>query len=151
MTKRFLEDFRVGQIFRSGPLRVSSDRIKSFASEFDPQPFHLDENAASETMFGGLAASGWHTAAMTMRMLVDSDLKPAGGIIGVGFEEFRWPAPVRPDDELRIEIEVLDIKTSRSRPTQGFIKLRTTTLNQDNTAVQIAVGQLLVPCRPHHG
>ena len=147
MTKRFLEDFRVGQIFRSGPLRVNGDRIKSFASEFDPQPFHLDENAASETMFGGLAASGWHTAAMTMRMLVDSDLKPAGGIIGVGFEEFRWPAPVRPDDELRIEIEVLDIKTSRSRPTQGFIKLRTTTLNQDNTAVQIAVGQLLVPCR----
>ncbi|HET6862101.1 MAG TPA: MaoC family dehydratase [Pyrinomonadaceae bacterium] len=147
MTERYLEDFSVGQVFRAGPLRVNSDRIKSFASEFDPQPFHLDENAASETMFGGLAASGWHTAAMTMRMLVDSDLKPAGGIIGVGFEEFRWPAPVRPDDELRIEIEVLDIKTSRSRPTQGFIKLRTTTLNQDNTAVQIAVGQLLVPRR----
>jgi acyl dehydratase len=147
MTEHYLEDFKVGQIFRSGPLRVDADRIKSFAKDFDPQPFHLDENDATESLFGGLAASGWHTAAMTMRILVDSDLKPAGGIIGVGFEEFRWPAPVRPGDELRIEAEILEVRTSRSRPTQGFIKIRTTTLNQHNTTVQMAVGQLLVPRR----
>jgi len=147
MIERYLEDFTVGQIFRRGPLRVDRDRIKSFASEFDPQQFHLDEEAATESLFGGLAASGWHTAAMTMRLLVESDLKPAGGIIGVGFEEFRWPLPVRPGAELRIETEVLEVRVSRSRPSQGFVKLRTTTLNQDNKAVQITVGQLLVPRR----
>ena len=147
MKERYLEDFKVGEIFRFGPLRVNGERIKNFAIEFDPQPFHLDEKAANETMFGGLAASGWHTAAMTMRLLVDSDLKPAGGIIGVGFEEFRWLTPVRPGDELRIETEILEVRNSRSRPTQGFLKLRITTLNQNNTPVQIAVGQLLVPRR----
>ena len=147
MTERYLEDFSAGQIFSCGPLRVDRDRIKSFAREFDPQKFHLDEEAAAKTLFGGLAASGWHTAAMTMRLLVESDLKPAGGIVGVGFEEFRWSAPVRPGDELRIEVEVLEVRNSRSRPNQGLLKLRITTLNQDNAAVQVAVGQLLVPCR----
>ncbi len=147
MTKRYLEDFEVGQIFQAGPLQVSVDRIKRFAAEFDPQPFHLDESAATESLFGGLAASGWHTAAMTMRLLVDSDLKPAGGIIGLGFEEFSWPAPVRPGDELRMECEILEVRNSRSRPMQGFVKIRTTTLNQNNTTVQIAVGNLLVQRR----
>jgi acyl dehydratase len=147
MTERYLEDFSAGQIFRCGPLRVDRDRIKSFAREFDPQRFHLDEEAAAKTLFGGLAASGWHTAAMTMRLLVESDLKPVGGIVGVGFEEFRWSAPVRPGDELRIEVEVLEVRNSRSRPNQGLLKLRITTLNQDNAAVQVAVGQLLVPRR----
>ncbi|HSE25875.1 MAG TPA: MaoC family dehydratase [Pyrinomonadaceae bacterium] len=147
MTERYLEDFSAGQIFRCGPLRVDRDRIKSFAREFDPQRFHLDEEAAAKTLFGGLAASGWHTAAMTMRLLVESDLKPAGGIVGVGFEEFRWSAPVRPGDELRIEVEVLEARNSRSRPNQGLLKLRITTLNQDDAAVQVAVGQLLVPRR----
>ena len=145
--ERYLEDFSVGQMFRFGSLRVDPDRVKSFANEFDPQKFHLDEEAATKTLFGGLAASGWHTAAMTMRLLVESDLKPADGIIGVGFEEFRWTAPVRPGDELRIEVEILEVRSSKSRPNQGLLKLRITTLNQDNTAVQIAVGQLLVPCR----
>jgi acyl dehydratase len=147
MTERYLEDFSAGQIFRYGPLRVDRDRIKSFASEFDPQRFHLDEEAAAKTLFGGLVASGWHTAAMTMRLLVESDLKPAGGIVGVGFEEFRWTAPVRPGDELRIEVEVLEVRNSRSRPNQGLLKLRIITLNQDNAVVQVAVGQLLVPSR----
>jgi len=145
--ERYLEDFSVGEMFRFGSLRVDPDRVKSFANEFDPQKFHLDEEAATKTLFGGLAASGWHTAAMTMRLLVESDLKPAGGIIGVGFEEFRWTAPVRPGDELRIEVEILEVRSSKSRPNQGLLKLRIATLNQDNTAVQIAVGQLLVPCR----
>jgi acyl dehydratase len=96
MTERYLEDFQAGQTFRSGRIRIDADRIKSFAAEFDRQRFHLDERAATESIFGGLAASGWHTAAITMRLLVDSDLKPAGGIVGAGFDEFRWPRPVRP-------------------------------------------------------
>ncbi len=96
MIGRYLEDFTVGQTFGSGRLRVEKERIKTFAAEFDPQPFHLDEEAARASVFRGLAASGWHTAAMTMRLLVESELKPAGGIIGAGFDEFRWPRPVRP-------------------------------------------------------
>ena len=103
MTARYLEDFAAGQTFRSGCIRIEADRIKRFAAEFDPQPFHLDERAASESMFGSLAASGWHTAALTMRLLVEGDLKPAGGIVGAGFDELRWPRPVRPGDELRVE------------------------------------------------
>jgi acyl dehydratase len=145
MTERYLEDFAVGQTFgSSGRFRVEKERIKAFAAEFDPQPFHLDEKAAQATMFRGLAASGWHTAAVTMRLLVESDFKPAGGILGLGFEEFRWPRPVRPGDELRVESEVLEVRPSTSRPDQGLIKVRMTTLNQDGEAVQVLVGNLLV-------
>jgi len=145
---RYLEDFSPGQKFESGRLRVDRDRIKSFAAEFDPQPFHLDEEAARQSLFGGLAASGWHTSAMTMRLLVESELKPAGGILGAGFDEFRWPKPVRPGDELHLEIEVLETRASKSRPEQGVIKVRTTTLNQNGEPVQISVGNLIVPRRP---
>jgi acyl dehydratase len=145
--ERFLEDFAAGQKFGSGRLRVDAERLKSFAAEFDPQPFHLDEQAAGRSLFGGLAASGWHTAAMTMRLLVESELKPAGGIIGSGFDEFRWPRPVRPGDELHLEIEVLEARPSRSRPEQGLVKIRTTTLNQNGEAVQVSVGNLVVPRR----
>jgi acyl dehydratase len=145
---RYLEDFAVGQIFRSGRFQIDEERIKSFGAEFDPQPFHLDEEAARATIFGGLAASGWHTAAVTMRLLVDSDIKPAGGIVGAGFDEMRWPRPVRPSDELRVESEVLEVRASKSRPGQGLIKVRTTTLNQNDEAVQITVGNLVVQRRP---
>ena len=148
MTGRYLEDFAVGQTFGSGRLRIDVERIKSFAAEFDPQPFHLDEEAARDSLFRGLAASGWHTAAITMRLLVESELKPAGGIVGTGFDEFRWPRPVRPGDELRVESEVLEVRSSKSRPEQGLVKVRTTTLNQDGEAVQISIGNLLVPRRP---
>ena len=145
---RYLEDFEPGQKFRSGRLRVEPQRIKSFAAEFDPQPFHLDESAARDTLFKGLAASGWHTAAMTMRLLVDGELKPAGGILGAGFEEMRWPRPVRPGDELHVDAEVLEVRPSKSRPDQGVIKVRTTTLNQNEEPVQIFVGSLIVLRRP---
>jgi len=149
MTQRFLEDFVVGQTFGgSGRIQIDTERIKSFAAEFDPQPFHLDERAADGSIFKGLAASGWHTAALTMRLLVESDLKPAGGIVGAGFDEFRWPRPVRPGDELRVQSEVLEVRPSKSRPDQGLIKLKTTTLNQNGEAVQISVGNLIVPRRP---
>jgi acyl dehydratase len=145
---RYLEDFEVGQKFGSSTLQVNEDGIKRFAAQFDPQPFHLDDAAARASIFGGLAASGWHTAALTMRLLVGSDVKPAGGIVGAGFDEFRWPRPVRPGDELRIEAEVLEVRPSKSRPEQGMIKLRTTTLNQRNEPVQVSVGNLVVPRRP---
>jgi acyl dehydratase len=148
VAERYLEDFEAGQSFGSGRIRIDADLIKRFAAEFDPQPFHLDETAAFDSIFRGLAASGWHTAAITMRLLVDSDIKPAGGIVGVGFDELRWPRPVRPGDELRVQSEVLDVRVSRSRPDQGVVKVRTTTLNQNNEAVQVSVGSLIVRCRP---
>jgi len=145
MTERYLEDYAVGQTLTSGRMWVDKERIKAFAAEFDPQPFHLDEALAAGTIFRSLAASGWHTAALTMRLLVDGELKPAGGIVGTGFDEFRWPRPVRPGDELHVESEILEVRSSKSRPDQGLIKVRTTTLNQNNEAVQVQVGNLLVP------
>lgn len=144
MKELYLEDFTVGQTFRSGRLRVDEEQILRFASEFDPQPFHLDHQAAQHTIFRGLAASGWHTAALTMRLLVDSEFKPAGGIVGAGFDELRWPRPVRGGDELRVESEVLEVRPSSSRPEQGMIKVRTTTLNGNDEAVQISIGNLVV-------
>ncbi len=148
MTAQYLEDFAVGQTFSSRRLRIDAEQIKTFAAAFDPQPFHLDEEAARDTIFRGLAASGWHTAAVTMRLLVESDLKPAGGIVGAGADEFRWPRPVRPGDELHIESEVLEVRPSRSRPDQGLIKVRTTTFNQHDEAVQIIIANLVVRRRP---
>ena len=147
MSKHYLEDLQPGRIFHSGRLVVDEIQILKFAADFDPQPFHLDHEAAHKSIFGGLAASGWHTAALTMRLLVDSEFRPADGIIGAGIEELRWPRPVRPGDELRVESEILEVRVSRSRPEQGLIKVRNTTLNQDNEAVQVFVGNLLVPRR----
>lgn len=149
MTPRYLEDFAAGQTFvTSGRIRVEAERVKAFAAEFDPQPFHQDEEAAARSPFGKLAASGWHTAAITMRLLVGSDFSPANGIIGAGFDELRWPRPVYPGDELRVESEILEVRPSKSRPEQGLVKVRTTTLNQNGEAVQISVGNLIVPRRP---
>ncbi len=146
---RYLEDFSAGQKFGGATrVRVDAARIKSFAAEFDPQPFHLDESAAGASIFRGLAASGWHTAAITMKLLVASELQPAGGIVGAGFDEFRWPTPVRPGDELRVETEVLEVRPSKSRPEIGVVKIRTTTYNQKGEAVQVNVGSLMVPRRP---
>ncbi len=142
-TKLHLEDFAVGQTFGSGRLKVDAEQIKAFASAFDPQPFHLDELSARETFFKGLAASGWHTAALTMRLLVDSPLKPAAGIIGSG-GDISWPRPVRPGDELRLESEIIEVRPSQSRPDRGTIKMRTTTLNQDGEAVQVLTANLIV-------
>lgn len=145
---RYLEDFAAGQVYAgSDRVRVEPDRIRSFATEFDPQPFHLSEEAARASLFQGLAASGWHTAALTMRLLVASDLKPAGGIIGAGFDELRWPLPVRPGDELRVESEILEVRPLKSRADRGVVKVKTTTLNQRGEAVQVSVGNLFVPRR----
>lgn len=147
MTELYFEDFAVGQAFGAGTVCVEVDEIKKFAAEFDPQPFHLDEDEARGTLFNGLVASGWHTAALTMRLLVESEFKPAGGIIGMGPDEFRWPRPVRPGDELTLESTVLEVRPSRSRPDRGLVKMKTATLNQDGHAVQLIVASFLVPRR----
>ena len=150
MILRYLEDFEVGQTFTSHSIRIDADRIKSFAAEFDPQPFHLDEKAATDTIFGGLAASGWHTASITMKLMVESDLKIAGGFVGTSFEELRWLRPVRPGDVLRVKSEVLKKRVLNSRPDQGVIKVRNTTLNQNDEPVQVLVGNLFVLRRSAH-
>ena len=147
MAEWYLEDFWVGQTFGAGGATIDRGRIKSFAAEFDPQPFHLDEDAARGSIFGGLAASGWHTAAITMKLLVESELRIAGGLIGAGFDELRWPRPVRPGDELRVCSEVLEVHPSQSRPAQGMLKVRITTLNQNDEAVQVSVSNIVVKRR----
>ncbi|SRR5579859_4719845 len=139
----YLEDLYVGQRFTSGLYRMEEERIKSFAAEFDPQPFHLDDTAAQATVFQGLSASGWHTAAAAMRLLVDGGLPLANGIIGLG-GELAWPKPTRPGDTLKVESEVLEIVPSRSKSNQGIVKVRSTTLNQDGEAVHIFTSKVLV-------
>jgi acyl dehydratase len=148
MTERYLEDFAAGQVFNTGRLRVEREQIIDFAQKFDPQPFHLDEAAALKSPFRGLAASGWHTAGMTMRMMVEGEFKPAGGILGVGFEELSWSRPVRPGDELHTKSEILEVRPSKSRPDRGLLRVRTTTFNQNDEPVMIFTGNLLVPRRP---
>jgi acyl dehydratase len=122
------------------------DEIKSFAAQFDPQPFHLSEEAAKGTLFGGLAASGWHTAAITMRLLVESGLPLRGGIVGTG-GEVSWPRPTRPGDTLTVFSVIEEITPSRSRPDRGMIRVRSETRNQENEIVQVLIGKLVVPKR----
>ncbi len=149
MSERYFEDFAVGQVFRpAGRVLVDRDEIIAFARKFDPQPFHLDDEAGRRSIFGRLVASGWHTAAMTMSLVARSEYRPAGGTIGLGFDDLRWPIPVLPGDELQIETEVLEMRPSRSRPDRGLMKIRTRTLNQNDEVVQDLVGNTMVPRRP---
>ena len=143
----YLEDLHVGRKFRSGTHAVDAQQIKSFAAEFDPQPFHLNEEAARSSLFGGLAASGWHTAAIAMRLLVTSGLPIAGGIVGLG-GELQWPRPTRPEDVLRVESEIVEVVPSRSRPDRGTVTVKAETLNQRDEVVQAATMRLFVPRRP---
>jgi acyl dehydratase len=136
MTKQYLEDDAVGQVYHSGRLRINREQIIAFATQFDPQPYHLDENVARKSVFRGLAASGWHTAALGMRLLVGGEFRPADGVLGVGFDELSWPRPVRPGDELRVESEVLEVRPSKSRNDRGLIRVRTTTFNQHGEPVR---------------
>jgi len=142
----FLEDLRVGQRFSSGAHTVDSAQIKAFAAQFDPQPFHLDGEAAKPTLFGGLAASGWHTAAITMKLLVESGLPLSGGIIGSG-GEISWPKPTRPGDTLSVVSEIEEVTPSRSRPDRGMIRVRSETRNQCGETVQVLIAKLVVPRR----
>jgi acyl dehydratase len=143
----YLEDLYVGQRFTSGNHRMDEERIKSFAAEFDPQLFHLDDAAARGTIFNGLSASGWHTAAVAMRLLVTGGLPLGNGIIGLG-GELAWPKPTRPGDTLHVESEVLEIVPSRSKPNQAIVKVKSTTLNQNGEAVHLFTAKVLVFKRP---
>lgn len=142
----YFEDLSVGRRFVSESLTVSAEAIKAFGAAFDPQPFHLDETAAARSLFKGLAASGWHTAALTMRLLVTSGLPIEGGVIGASVE-VSWPRPTRPGDTLKVASEVIEARPSRSKPAQGWIKVAATTLNQDDEAVQLLIASLVVPVR----
>jgi acyl dehydratase len=141
--KLYLEDLYVGRRFTSGQYQMDLPRMRAFAAEFDPQDFHLDEEAAAKSIFKGLVASGWHTAAVSMRLLVESDLSLAEGIVGVG-GELSWPRPTRAGDILRVECEVLEIAPSRSKPMQGMAKIRNTTLNQNDEVVQVFTASVIV-------
>src|SRR3954469_1425834 len=143
MAELYLEDFAVGQRFTSVTRSLTADEIKAFAASFDPQPFHTDEAAADASFFRGLAASGWHTAAITMSLLVESGMPIAGGLIGAG-GEIEWPKPVRPGDVLRVESEVLAVTPSRSRPERGTITVKSVTRNQKDEIVQILTSRMLV-------
>jgi acyl dehydratase len=132
----YLEDFFVGQSFRSEQYPVSEQEICAFAERYDPQPFHLDADAAELSHFAGLAASGWHTAAITMRLMVTSPLRPAGGVIGAGVEELRWLKPVRPGDVLEARMDVVQTRPMASEPGRGLVKLTVSTLNQRGETVQ---------------
>lgn len=140
----YLDDFKAGQCFGSGRLVMDTAAIKRFAVEYDPQPFHLDEEAAKATFFQGLAASGWHTAAVTMRLFVESEFKPAGGTIGAGVDELKWYQPVRAGDELYLETEILEVRPSKSKPEQGMVKARVTTYKSPGEVVQVFVANLVV-------
>jgi acyl dehydratase len=141
----YLDDLSPGQVFASREaVTVTEERIKSFATEFDPQPFHLDHEAAKPTLFGGLAASGWHTAAMTMKLVTDGGLPIAGGIIGAS-GELAWPKPTRPGDVLRMRAEVQEIAPSKSRPDRGMVTMRIETLNQNDDLVQVFTVKIVVP------
>jgi len=143
----YLEDLHVGQKFTSAAEQITERDILDFAEKFDPQPFHLDHEAAKTTIFGGLAASGWHTAAFSMRLNVTSGPKFAGGIIGGG-GEISWPLPTRPGDTLHGEYEILEVTPSRSKPDRGMILLQIHTINQDGKLVQAAKMKLVIPRRP---
>jgi acyl dehydratase len=142
----YFEDFAVGMTFRSRAIEVSAEQIVRFAGEFDPQPFHLDAHAAHASFFGTLVASGWHTAALTMRLLVESGLSIAGGMIGAG-AEIKWPAAMRPGDRVHVEVEVTATRLLRTRTDMGLITTRTLTVNEAGTIVQELVANLFVPRR----
>jgi acyl dehydratase len=143
----YLEDLEVGQRYTSGVYQIEEERMKAFAAEFDPQPFDLDEAAGQASVFRGLAASGWFTASVAMRLLVESGLHIANGLIGLG-GEISWPRPTRAGDTLRVESEILEIVQSRSKPNQGIVTIRSTTLNQNDEVAQVFTSRCLVFRRP---
>ena len=146
MSGRVFEDFPIDTRLQSDPIEVTGQSIIEFAKQFDPQPFHVDPATAKRTLFGGLAASGWHTAAISMRLFVQTMNVP-GGIIGMGVDELDWPNPVRPDDQLRLDIEIIDARLSKSRPGFGIIRIHNITRNQRDEIVQSFKTSAMLPTR----
>ncbi len=144
----YFDDFQIGQKFKSnGSVRVTAQEITEFAEKYDPQPFHLDEAAGKSTFFKGLAASGWLTAAIVMRLRVDT-IHVVGGMIGAGVEEIRWTEPVRPNDSLHTDTEVVGLRRSKKRPELGLVTIYTLTLNQRDEVVMKSTVKFLAPLRP---
>lgn len=148
MPELFLEDLQVGQRFGSDSIKVTKEGIFEFARQFDPQPFHLNEEAAQRSIFKELTTSGWHTAAMSMRLFVTGKFQAAGGSIGLAVDELRWPLPVKPGDILKLETEILDVRKSRSKPDRGIIRIRNVTTNQRNEVVQTFLAFVMIRRRP---
>jgi len=148
VSELFLEDLHVGDRFGSDTLEVTEQDIIAFARDFDPQPFHLDQEAAEQSVFKSLVASGWHTAAMSMKLFVTGELRLAGGSVGLGVDELRWPRPVKPGDTLRLETEILEVRRSRSKPDRGVIRIRNVTTNQRGEIVQTFMAFVMARCRP---
>jgi acyl dehydratase len=148
VNEKYLEDLKVGDRFGSDTIEVTQETIFEFARQFDPQAFHLDVEAAERSIFKELTASGWHTAAMSMRLFVTGEFKPAGGSIGLAVDELRWPQPVRPGDVLQLETEILDVRKSRSKPDRGIIRIRNVTTNQRGEIVQTFLAFVMVRRRP---
>jgi acyl dehydratase len=151
MKELYFEDFQVGDRFRSSEYTMTESEMIEFARQFDPQPFHTDPEAAKRSVFGGLIASGWHTAAIAMRLRIQSEIKVAGGMIGMGVDELRWPRPVRSGDTIHLETEVIETKPSRSHPDHGIVRVRETALNQSDKVVMTVVTALWVPRAPQGG
>lgn len=147
MKELYLEDFHVGDRYRTAEYTVTEREIVEFARQYDPQPFHTDREAARQSAFGELVASGWLTAGIAMRLKATGEMRVAGGMIGMGVEEIRWPRPVRPGDTLHVETEVLEVRPSRSHPNRGIVRVRNRTLNQSGAEVQTMVTSLWVPRR----
>jgi len=144
----WFDDLKLGMRFKSAEaITISRDDILRFAAEFDPQPFHLDEASARPTFFKKLVASGWHTTAVTMQLLVQT-LPLSEGVIGSGVDELRWPRPVKPGDTLRVQCEVIDVTPSKLHPSRGTVRMRMTTLNQNDQPVQTMIANLLAFRRP---
>ena len=147
MNNRYFDDLKAGDKFQSEAFEVPGNAIIEFAEKFDPQKFHLNTKSAERSIFKGLVASGWHTAAITMRLFVRT-LNSAEGAIGLGVDELRWPNAVRPGDVLRVETEIVDVRPSKSKPRHGIIRLRNVTTNQNGEIVQTMFANAMIPRRP---
>lgn len=148
MTALYLEDVKAGDRFRSDAYLLTEEAAISFAQQFDPQPFHLDRAAAERSVFEGLAASGWHTAAIAMRLMMTGPMQFVGGAVGLGVDELRWPVAVRPGDALQLETEIVDARPSKSKPRHGVIRIRNTMTNQRGETVLSYVANTMVERRP---
>ncbi len=144
---RWFEDYVPGAVHDLGSVVVDEQEVIAFARQFDPQPFHLDKERAEESVFGGLIASGWHTACMAMRLIVDHYLSEASSEGSPGIDELRWLRPVRPGDQLTVRITVLDARRSRSRPERGIVRSQIDTLNQDGEVVMHLTSTIFIRCR----
>ncbi len=144
----YMEDLQVGQRFSGGPVEVTAEEIIAYAKKYDPQDFHTDPEKAKKTVFGELVASGWHTASLTMRMVVECSPKMKGGMIGRSVERMSWPKPVKPGDKLYFEGEILDLRASNSNPERGIMRVKNTTYNQNREPVLEMETIVFVPRRP---